>query len=169
MKWALVIWLLSAGVGLSYSVIAERRRQIVFLKAMEYSLKQLAYYMYQWRMPVEELIKQMIKEEQLLKHFYMAIQQKLLEKHVENFGTIWQTESVNMLKKERIPENTKVLWQDLFLHMPLEPEGVHKKLLLKCSELTAKREEIEEKYKSEQRLVFTMGFFTSAFLCLILW
>ena len=169
MKWMLVIWLLSAGVGLSYSVIAERRRQLVLLKNMEHSLRQVTYYMHQWRMPVEEVIKKMIKESDMLQGFYTAMQVKISEKHVDDFGTLWQEESEKLLCAEKIPEEIKGLWGNCFVQMPMEPEAVKQRLILKCDELNRKREELEAKYKGEQRLVLTMGFFTSAFLCLILW
>ena len=70
MKWLLVIWLLCAGLGFSYSVVLERKKQLTFLGAMEQSLKQVTYYMYQWRMPVEEVIKHMIKEKNQFAVFF---------------------------------------------------------------------------------------------------
>ena len=54
MKVLLVIWLLSAGIGVSYSVISERKKRVEFLGTMEQDLKKLAYYMCEWRLPVEE-------------------------------------------------------------------------------------------------------------------
>lgn len=169
MKWVLAIWLLCAGGGVSYSVVAERRQQILLLKAMEASLKQVSYYMYQWRMPVEEVLKQMIKEEDLLQNFYVAVQTRLLEKAAESFGKIWQEESNKLPDFEKLSEEMKTRWSDCFLHMPMETGGMNEKLLLRQRELTKKREEMEEKYRGEQRLVLAMGFFSGAFLCLILW
>ena len=49
MKVLLVIWLFSAGIGVSYSVISERKNRIEFLSTMEQDLKELAYYMCEWR------------------------------------------------------------------------------------------------------------------------
>ena len=42
MKVLLVIWLLSAGIGVSYSVISERKKRVEFLGTMEQDLKKLA-------------------------------------------------------------------------------------------------------------------------------
>ena len=62
MKVLLVIWLLSAGIGVSYSVISERKKRVEFLGTMEQDLKKLAYYMCEWRLPVEEAVGRMLKE-----------------------------------------------------------------------------------------------------------
>ena len=56
MKWAVFIWLLAAGMGVSCSIVTERQKKIRFLKEVEYSLRKLTYYMYQWRMPIKEAL-----------------------------------------------------------------------------------------------------------------
>lgn len=169
MKGLLVIWMLSAGIGFSYSVITERKKQVEFLCNMEHDLKRLAYYMYQWRMPVEEVIGKMIKEESRFRIFYEAIHKKLMEKYVDDFGKLWCEEGNKLLAGVKLAEDIKTLWYDCFLHMPMEPEAMKQQLFLKSEMLSEKRRALEEKYKGEQRLVLSMGFFVSAFLCLILW
>ncbi len=168
-KTVLVIWILAGGAGISYSVITERRNRLLLLKTMEYCLKLTAYYMYDWRMPVEEMIKKVSEEAGVFTSFYQNVGREISEKNAQNFGEIWKAEGRAFLKEKKISEDIKGLWAELFLHMPMEPEGVNKKVLLKYDELRKKRADLEERYKGEQRLVFTMGLFVSAFLCLILW
>ena len=169
MKGLLVIWLLSAGIGVSYSVISERKKRIEFLAAMEQDLKKLAYYMCEWRMPVEEVVRQMIKEDSRFHTFYEGIHKNISKKYVDDFEKLWCEESGKLLAGVKLAEETKALWSDCFLHMPMEPEAMKKQLFLKSEMLSEKRRALEEKYKGEQRLVLSMGFFVSAFLCLILW
>lgn len=169
MKMMLVIWLLSAGVGVSYSVISERKKQVECLNAMYQDLKKLAYYMCDWRMPVEEAIKQMIKEGGLFGCFYEAIHKKIKGRHVDDFGALWREESKDLLRGIKLIEETKMIWRDCFFHMPMEPEAVKRQLYLKSEALVEKKRALEAKYRQEQRLVLSMGFFVSAFLCLILW
>ncbi len=169
MKVLIVIWLLSAGIGVSYSVIIERKKQTEYLKTMESDLKKLAYYMCEWRMPVEEAIGKMLKEELKFSSFYKAIHKRLIERNVNDFGKLWQEESKILLADIMLGEDIKTLWQDCFFHMPMEPEAVKRQLILKSEMLFEKRKSLEEKYKGEQRVVLSMGFFASAFLCLILW
>ncbi len=170
MKWFMAIWLVTAGIGFSFSVVAERKKQVQLLKEMEHSLTRLAYYMYQWRMPVEEALKHTSEEEKdILQEFYQGILLALQERQTENLGQLWQEESKRLLQNTKFSEEIKRLWQDCFIHIPMEPEELHRKLSLRVEEIEARRISMQEKYKSEQRLVLTMGFFTSAFLCLILW
>ncbi len=169
MKVILSVWIVSAGIGTAYSIVSERSRQIILLKTMEYTMGQLAYYMYQWHLPVEETLKKIIEEENQVTSFIKIIYQKICDKESAALGEVWQEKSRSWLKNEKLPEDMKVLWTGLFLHMPMEPKGVYDKLLLKQEELTGKRKELELKYKNERRLVLAMGFFASTFLCLILW
>ena len=64
MKWLITVWLLAAGTGVSYSIVTERKNMLQRLKEMEHSMRRLAYYMYQWRMPVKEAVEHAAKEEQ---------------------------------------------------------------------------------------------------------
>lgn len=170
MKWMVVIWLLSAGVGLSYSVVKERNRQVEFLRQMEHSLRQLAYFMHQWRMPVEEAVRHVAKEENgILFAFYSEMLHALADRRVEDFGRLWQEKSICLLQKEKFPDEIKKLWSDSFLHIPMEPEALNRRLILRTEEINSHLADMQEKYKGEQKLVLTLGFFTSAFLCLILW
>ena len=169
MKVLMVIWLLSAGIGVSYSVIMERKKQTEYLRTMESDLKKLAYYMCEWRMPVEEAIEKMLKEELNFGLFYKAVHKSIMERNVNDFGKLWQKESKILLSDIKLGESIKTLWQDCFFHMPMDPEAVKRQLLLKSELFLEKRKELEEKYKGEQRVVLSMGFFASSFLCLILW
>ena len=169
MKVLLVIWLFSAGIGVSYSVISERKKRIEFLSTMEQDLKKLAYYMCEWRLPVEEAVGRMIKEGSRFVFFYEAIHKRIRERFIDDLGKLWCEESKSLLTGVNLSEEIKILWKDTFSHIPMEPEAVKRQLYLKSEMLSEKRKALEEKYKGEQRLVLSMGFFVSAFLCLILW
>lgn len=173
MKWLVAVWLLVAGVGVSYSVVAERRNTLHQLGEMEHSLKRLAYYMYQWRMPVKDAVAHVAKEEQEFLHgFYLGIQEKLVKRQTEDFGILWQEESCRMWKRMcpgKRREEIRKIWSDCFVHIPMEPEALNKRLTERAEKIADYTMELQEKYKGEQRLVFTMGFFVSAFFCLILW
>ena len=169
MKGLLIFWLLCAGSGVSYSVITERKHRIDFLREMEHDLKRLAYHMCEWRMPVEEAIDRMVREGGRFQFFYERIHKKLKEKRVVDFGELWCKESDHLFTEMKLPKEIFILWTECFFHIPMEPETVKKQLFLKSQVLSEKRSALEEKYKGEQRLVFSMGFFVSAFLCLILW
>ena len=169
MKVLLAIWLICAGIGASYSVISERKKQVKYLETMEQGYQKLAYYMCQWRMPVEEAIGQMIKENVGFSDFYKQIHEQIKNRSVNDFGVLWKEESKKLLSEVRLPEELKSIWTDCFLHMPLDSEAVKQQFHLKRELLFEKRKALEAKYKGEQRLVFSMGFFVSAFLCLILW
>ena len=169
MKVLLVIWLLSAGIGVSYSVISERKKRVEFLGTMEQDLKKLAYYMCEWRLPVEEAVGRMLKEGSRFGVFYEVIHKRIREKYVDNFEKLWCEESKILLSGVTLSEEIKILWRETFSHLPMEPEAVKRQLYLKSEMLSEKRRALEEKYKGEQRLVLSMGFFVSAFLCLILW
>ena len=170
MRWAIVVWLLCAGAGASYSVVKERTRQVSLLKQMERSLQQLVYYMHQWRMPVEEAVRHTAKGENgILYDFYSEILENLSDRHAEDFGRLWQKKSKAFWQKEKIPKETVKLWCDIFLHIPMEPEALKHRLLLQIEEMNSHRMSLQEKYKGEQKLVMTLGFFVSTFICLILW
>ena len=168
MKWLITVWLLAAGTGVSYSIVTERKNMLQRLKEMEHSMRRLAYYMYQWRMPVKEAVEHAAKEEQgVLREFYMNVQRALAEKQTEDFGVLWQENSRQLGRQ--LPEKIKKIWSGCFIHFSMEPEGLKKQLEERAEKIADYTRELQEKYKGEQRLVFTMGFFASAFLCLILW
>lgn len=178
MKWFVVIWMILAGIGMSYSIVSERQKKVQLWKEMEQSLKKLAYYMGQWRMPVREAIMQVAREERGVLHAFYINLGKILEKQQEeDFGKLWQEQSSGLWKGqihlqlggevECACRNMRTLWTDAFVKIPIEPEALNHSLLLRAEEIEAHRREIEGKYKGERKLVFTMGFFVSAFFCLI--
>jgi hypothetical protein len=163
-----VFWLLCAGIGVSYSVILERKKQIEILHEMEGDLKKLAYYMCEWRMPIEEAIGKMIKEKGRFQNFYETIHKKISERFTEDFDKLWQEESEKFFTNVKT-RAARELWEEVFWQMPMESEGFNRYLNAKSTKILEIRKNLEEKYRGEQRLVFSMGFFVSAFLCLILW
>ena len=153
----MVVWLLAAGTGVSYSVVAERRNRLSQLGEMEHSLKRLAYYMYQWRLPIKDAIAYAAKEEKdVLQKFYLGLHETLVQQQTEDFDMLWQEESGK-------------IWNESFVNIPMEPEALNKRLTERAERIADYVLELQEKYKGEQKLVFTMGFFVSAFFCLILW
>lgn len=176
MKWFLVLWLLTAGAGVSVHIIKERRERLLFLSRMQQSLCQLAYYMYQWRMPVEEVVGKLCREEQSyeLKEFYGEIQKRVLERKKESLGQIWQMESRKLFERNGLlrqagMKQAEMLWCDSFLYIPMEPEALRENLLYRAEQLGRMQGRMEEKYKGEQKLVMALGIFSGAFLCLMLW
>lgn len=168
MKILVVFWLLCAGIGVSYSVLSERKKQVELLYEMEEDLKKIAYYMCEWRMPVEQVVSKMIKENGKFLGFYESIHKKIDEKYTCGFEKLWQEESEKFLVDIK-KEDVMILWKEAFFQMPMESEGVRRHLNTKSTKISKIRKCLEEKYKGEQRLVVSMGFFVSAFLCLILW
>ena len=170
MKWFVAVWLLCAGLGVSFSVVKERRARITLLKEMEHSLKKLAYYMYQWKMPAEEAFRHVARDEKGgLSHFFQAMHTSLEEKKAENLSVLWQEKSSLHIDKKNLLESAWVSWQECFFHIPMEPEALNRSLILRAEEIAACRAGLEEKYMGEQKLVLTLGIFTGAFICLVLW
>ncbi len=170
MKWLVAVWLLCAGIGVSFSVVKERKARIKLLKEMEHSLKKLAYYMYQWKMPAEEAFRHVAKEGKgVLSGFFQAIHTSLEEKKAENLSDLWQEKSNLHIEWKNLQESAWLSWQDCFFHIPMEPEALNKSVILRAEEIAACRAGLEEKYKGEQKLVLTMGIFIGAFICLVLW
>lgn len=164
----MVVWLLAAGTGVSYSVVAERRNRLSQLGEMEHSLKRLAYYMYQWRLPIKDAIAYAAKEEKdVLQKFYLGLHETLVQQQTEDFDMLWQEESGKIWN--HIPEEIQRIWNESFVNIPMEPEALNKRLTERAERIADYVLELQEKYKGEQKLVFTMGFFVSAFFCLILW
>lgn len=169
MKGMIVIWLLCGGIGVSYSILSERRKRLKLFGSMEEAIKKFSYYMCDWHMPVEEVLGQLGKEKSHFAGFYMLMQKKLQEKQTETFGRLWQEESGKIPLLALATEEVKMLWTECFLQMPPESEALRKKLMQQAECIEKARKTLEEKYKGEQRLVISLGFFVSAFLCLILW
>lgn len=177
MKWVISIWLITAGMGVSYHIVAERKKEIKFFIEMEESLARLAYYMYQWRMPVKEILFHMEQEEKgTLKSFYRNLEKAMEGRQAEDFGELWKEQSNSLWQdrygvKDRFERETESeihdVWSEAFRHMPMESEELNRGLHLRMNQIRVHREAVEEKYKGEQKLVFTMGFFVSAFFCLI--
>ncbi len=167
MKWFITIWILISGLGVSYSVIRERMCLLQRMRELEQSLNRLIYYMCQWRMPVKEALGQSAKEEiPWLQEFYLQILHMLNEHQSEDFGVLWQTEGEKLMC---LPEKIRSLFSKCFLQIPMEPEALKRRITERTEEIASYTKELQEKYKGEQRLVFTMGIFAGAFLCLILW
>ena len=70
---------------------------------------------------------------------------------------------------KNVPEEMQILWMESFEHIPTESEALYRHLSERAQRMKDYTKALQEKYKGEQRLVFTMGFFVSAFFCLILW
>ncbi len=163
MKWMIALWMIFSGLGLSYSILKERGTNITQLKEMEHSLKQLAYYIHQWKMPLEEAFLHVAGEPSNgLAAFFLQMQEVAKEKTVHNLGEVWR-EKCGLLGL-----NNK-LWTECFFKLPMESEALYRRLTERAAEIRAHREALEHKYKEEQRLIMTMGIFTGCFLCLILW
>ena len=169
MKGILVIWLLSAGIGISYSIVSERRKRIETIRNMEEDLKQFSYYMCEWILPVEEVLKEMIKRNGVFVEVYKNIYRAICEKRDTVFCDLWITESEKALRNMHVGKQIKTMWENIFLNMPMEPMALRQYLDFRNKQLSETRIGLEEKYRSEQKLVLSMGFFVSAFLCLILW
>ena len=168
MKWFVVAWLFTAGIGMSYSIAAERNKKIHQLVDMEQSLKRLAYYMFQWHLPVKEAIAFTAKEEnEILRVFYNELQESLEQRKSEDFSLLWRENGARWF--ENVPEEIRILWMESFENIPLESETLYRRLSERAQKMKEFTQELQQKYKGEQKIVFTMGVFVSAFLCLILW
>lgn len=174
MKWIAVIWLFCGGIGVSYSTIRERKKCIQQLEFLEYQLEKLADYMVQWHMPLQEALELLRKEKAgFLEVFYTNMIQELQERKKQDFGKIWKAESERLWKEQhalqRVSSEIKTIWTESFTAMPLQPEAVYKRLIQRKEAIETYRLQLQETYRQEQKLVFTMGFFVSAFFCLIFW
>ena len=168
MKWFAVAWLLVAGMGMSYCIVSERNKKIHRLTAMEQSLKRLAYYMFQWHLPVKEAIAFTLKEEkEILQVFYTKLQEVLEQQSAEDFSDLWKEQGEKLF--ENVPQEMRILWMESFENIPSESEALYSRLLERAQKIREYTQELHQKYKGEQKLVFAMGFFVSAFFCLILW
>ena len=170
MKWIIMLWLFTAGFGISYAVYEERNHRIRLLKEMEQSLGKLAYFMYEWRLPLEEALTQMLKEPfPLFGCFYKKILEEVVKRNVGNIGELWEKNSLNYFQNISLQKTIKELWAGCFINIPMEPEELKKGLEHKREQLKAYLTDLQDKYKLEQKLVWTLGLCTSAFLCLIIW
>ena len=180
MKWIVSMWLIATGIGVAYSVVLERKGKIRFMAEMEHSLEKLAYYMYRWRMPIKEAVYHMTQEEKGdFQKFYIKLLEALEERHAEDFGKLWQEHSKRLLERDRNggsfcgkeggEQEVQAIWTEAFVSLPIEAEALHKGLLFRVECIKEHREELEKKYKGEQKLVFAMGIFVSTFFCLIFW
>lgn len=169
-KWVIMIWLLIAGVGNSFSIMKERKQRLSLLKEMEESLHKMIYYMYRFKMPVEEAFRHVAEEQkEELKEFFLEMHHMLQNKTVDNMGDLWQENSKRIEREISLPGEVRQIWENCFTHIPEEPEGLRHSLIRKAEEIKHLREDLKEKYESEQKLVLTLGVFASAFFCLILW
>lgn len=170
MKFIAILWLVTAGAGCSYAILQERRDKITLLKEMEHSLEKLAYFMYQWKMPVEEAFCHVAEEENgMLRGFYQELTEELDKREAGNLGCLWQKKSMQIWQHWKMSQPLEKLWSELFLHMPMEYERLHTILEQKTEEIAGHRKELQDKYKGEQKLVWTLGISAGVFLGLILW
>ena len=102
-----------------------------------------------------------------MQKFYLGLHETLVQQQTEDFDMLWQEESGKIWN--HIPEEIQRIWNESFVNIPMEPEALNKRLTERAERIADYVLELQEKYKGEQKLVFTMGFFVSAFFCLILW
>lgn len=169
MKFIIMLWLLTAGAGVSYAIHEERNNRIKLLKEMEQSLGKLTYYMYEWRMPFEEALAQMLKEPFPIFHiFYEKVLEEVLIRNRGNIDELWHEESRTFLQSTSIQKEVKELWATCFTNIPIEPDALQKCIEHKREQIQAYLFDLQDKYKVERKLVWTLGLCTSAFLCLII-
>lgn len=170
MKFIMMLWILTAGAGVSYAVYEERNNRIRVLKEMEQSLGKLRYFMYEWRMPFEEALTQILKESFPTFHtFYESVLSEVLKRECVNIGELWGEKSNDFLQGVSLHKQIRELWASCFTNIPMEPEALNNALEYKRAQLQAYLSDLQDKYKTEKKLVWTLGLFTSTFLCLIIW
>ena len=170
MKFIIMLWLLMGGCGISYAVYEERKKRLQLLKEMIQSLEKMAYFMCVWRMPLEEALAQMQNVPLPILHsFYQDILEEVLARREENVGTLWQRKSESFFSFASLSLPIKELWSASFINLGMEPEVIKSNFDYKIAELRVYFTEFEEKYKTEGRLVWTLGVCASLFLCLIIW
>ena len=169
MKWIIILWLLIAGTGVSYGIYEERNHRIKCLKEMELSLGKLTYFMCEWRMSFEEALHQILRERlPMMRSFYEMVLEDVLKRSSATIGELWYENGMKYLKDIAIQTEMKELWLGCFDNIPLEPEALKVCLNHKRNELNAYLEALQDKYKTEQKLVWTLGVCSSAFLCLMI-
>ena len=169
MKWIIILWLLIAGTGVSYGIYEERNHRIKCLKEMELSLGKLTYFMCEWRMSFEEALHQILRERlPMMRSFYEIVLEDVLKRSSATIGELWYENGMKYLKDIAIQTEMKALWSGCFENIPLEPEALKVGLNHKRNELNAYLEALQDKYKTEQKLVWTLGVCSSAFLCLMI-
>ncbi len=170
MKWFIMVWLFTAAIGSSYSIMRERNMRLTLLKEMAGSLHKLTYYMYRFKMPAEEAFRHVAEEQAgCLKEFFWEMQHMLQNKSADGIADLWQSKSQILEQQVKLPEGVRQIWENCFVHIPGEPEALNRSLTAKAEELENYRKELQQKYMGEQKLVLTLGAFASAFFCLILW
>ena len=169
MKGIIILWLLVAGTGVSYGIYEERNHRIKYLKEMEQSLAKLTYFMCEWRMPFEEALQQVLRERlPMMRSFYEVVLEDVLKRTSATIGDLWYENGMKYLKDIAIQTDIKELWSGCFENIPLEPEALKVGLEHKRNELKAYLQTLQVKYKTEQKLVWTLGVCSSAFLCLMI-
>lgn len=170
MKVIVMLWLITAGFGVSCAVYEERKDRIKILKEMEQSLGKLAYFMYEWRMPTEEAFLKISKEAfPELNSFFAEVLEGIQRKDVNNLGDLWIVASNKLFERVLLENEIQELWRACFLNIPTEPEALQKSIEGKRRELQTYLMALQDKYKVEQKLVWTLGLCVSGFLCLIIW
>lgn len=177
-KWCVMLWLVTAGGGISYSMIKERKQQLLELEQMETIICRLAYYMCRWQMTAGEAVDKVCEEQEgIWKQFLEEVCRGMKERSEDSLCTLWQEKTKLVLEKPMKADKTKgrksrqdfALWYGLFVNTPMEPEELNRRLGMEAKKLAHMRGELSQKYKKEQRLIGSLGVFGGAFLCLILW
>ena len=145
MKYFIAVWLLTAGMGVSYSIVAERNKKLHQLVAMEQSLKRLAYYMYQWNLPVKEAIAFTVKEEkEVLRAFYAKLQEVLEQHKMEDFSVLWKEMGERWFAN--VPEEMQILWKESFDNIPMESEMLYRRLSEQAQKMFALENKATDAY-----------------------
>lgn len=169
MKMICMLWIMTAGVGISYAIYEERQHRLKLLCEMEKSLEKLAYFMYDWRMSTEEAFVKILKEPfPNLMSLFLEILEEIRKREVINLGVLWKQKSSTYFETTTLEKDIKETWCDLFLNIPMEPEDLKRSILGKRDHIKSYLGFLQDKYKEEQKLVWTLGLCASAFLCLII-
>ena len=170
MKWIIMIWVVVAGIGVSVSILKERNERLVVLREMQEYLEKLNYYMYHFKMPLEESVRHVSETgNHYFKDFLEEVGQALRSKSAEHVGTLWQEKSQAILQKSKLPKEAERIWTNLFLDLPGDPEILERHMAAKAEELKQCKDILKVKYMGEQKMVLVLGALAGAFFCLILW
>ncbi len=170
MKLVIMLWLVTAGAGVSYAIYMERQNRLKLLNEMQQGLEKLVYFMYQWRMPAEEAFAKMVKEPFPMLHpFFTEMLEEIIKREVENLGDLWFSKSEIFFERTSIQKEIQEVWCNCFLNIPMEPGDLQRTILMKKEVIETYLKTLQDKYRVEQKLVWTLGLCTSAFLCLIIW
>ncbi len=156
------------GLGLSHSIVVERKKIVSILGEWIGLLEQMNYYIGEFKMPLEEVCIQLKKQSRTVyAEFYEAIIEELQRKEELKFSRIWEKCSKDLIHRELMPKELLSLWDHVFDIYALDKEKQREEIASKIQGLIKLQKGLEEKYKQEHKLVLSLGFFASAFFCLI--